>query len=349
MVLKSILEILFLIITKDFIIYLLIQILITISENLFVSYKANKLFPYLKDKNIMPLKKEESTTVFKNVRFLVIYRLGGVIMNGTDNILISALINVSAVGLVSNYNLITNSLKFIVSTALNGVTASVGNLNVTATTEKKENIYFELTFVHYMLYSLCAVLLIVLLNPFIELWLGKNFVLSISISISLAIAFFVEGMRQPAYIYRTTLGLFNKAQATPYIGAITNVFLSIVLCKFFGLTGIFIATSIAQLVSYSWIDTFLIYKYEFKKSSKEYNKRYFMYFLTFVVELVLCIWVSSYINLSLIISILLKGIVVCFILITSNYLIYRKTNEFLSLYNKVFKIIQKKYFIRKNV
>lgn len=90
----------------------------------------------------------------------------------------------------------------------------------------------------------------------ISLWLGQNYVLEIAVSISLAISFFIEGLRNPGYTQRTTLGLFQKGRTTPYIGAITNIILSILLCKLFGVAGIFIATGIAQLVSYSWIDPY---------------------------------------------------------------------------------------------
>ena len=346
-ILKSIFEILFLMLTKNFIVYLIIQIITTILENIYISNKANKLYPYLKEKEVEPLSKKESENIFKNVKSLVIYRLGGVIMNGTDNILISTLINVSTVGLVSNYNLITTSVKFIVSSALNGVTASVGNLNATGSIEKKEKIYYELTFVHYMIYSLCTIELIILLNVFIELWLGKNYILNISISIALAVSFFIEGMRQPAYIYRTTLGLFSKAQATPYIGAITNILLSIIFCKLWGLVGIFIATSIAQLASYSWIDTYLIYKYEFKKSSKKYNIKYISYFITFVIELLLTLLICNFVHINILLDLIIKGIITLILSITINIIIYKNTSEYKTINSRIVKPLLNKISILK--
>ena len=262
--LKSTLEIVFLILTRNYILYLIIQIIGTFIENLVISFKANKMFPYLKDKNTEKLSKKETKNIFNNVKSLVVYQFGSVIMNGTDNILISSLINVATVGLCSNYTLIISSIKSIVSTGLNGVTASVGNLNSIGTSEKKEEVFYQLTFIDYIIYSFCTIAFIVLLNPFVKLWLGNDSLLSFSVSLALALNFFVDGMRNPGFIYRTTLGLFSKAKITPYIGAITNIILSIVLCKFMGLTGIFVATIIAQLVSYTWIDPYLIHKYVYK-------------------------------------------------------------------------------------
>lgn len=339
---KSAIEILFLIISKDFIVYLIIQIGGTLLENFYLSYTANKLYPYLKEKDIKKLSKKESKDIFSNVKSLVIYKFGGVIMNGTDNILISSLINVATVGIVSNYNLIITSVKSILSTALNGVTASVGNLNAIGNKEQKEKTYYDLTFIYYIVYSFCTIAFIVLLNPFIKIWLGENYVLNISISIALAVSFFIDGMRQSGFIYRTTLGLFQKAQLTPYIGAITNIILSIVLCKLFGLVGIFIATSIAQLVSYSWIDTHLIYKYEFKKSPKNYYTKCILYFITFIAELIVTLLLCNFIKINMYIDFIIKTIIVIIIPNIINLIIYKKSSEYGTINKKIINPILKK-------
>lgn len=333
---KSILEIIFLVLTRNFIVYLTIQILGTLIENIIISIKADKMYPYLKEKNVKRLSENESKNIFENVKSLVIYKFGGVIMNGTDNILISSLVNVSTVGICSNYILIISSVKAIIFSALNGVTASVGNLNAVGNSKQKEKIFYLITFVNYIVYSFCAVAFIVLLNPFIELWLGKEYVLEISISIALAVSFFIEGLRNPGYTYRTTLGLFEKAKSTPYIGAITNIILSILLCKCFGVVGIFVATSIAQLVSYSWIDPYLIHKYEFKTPVSKYFKKYFGYAIMFNIIVSLTLLISKLITINGVGGFILKAIVVCIVPNLINLLIYYKTEEFIELKIKIF-------------
>lgn len=329
--LKSVLEIIFLIITKNFIIYLLIQILGTLLENIITSLKTDKMYPYLKEKNVEKLNQEESKGIFNNVKSLIVYKFGGVVMNGTDNILISALINVSTVGLCSNYIMIIEAIKSIISSALNGITASVGNLNAIGDSKKKEEIFYQLTFINYIIYSFCTVAFIVLLNPFIELWLGKGYVLEISVSVALSVSFFINGLRNPGYIYRTTLGLFEKGKFTPYIGAITNIIFSILLCKFCGVTGIFVATSIAQLVSYSWIDPYLIHKYEFKTSVKKYLKKFLTYFLAFIICTIITLFISNLINLKGILGLILNMIIVMIIPNLLNLIIFYKSEEFESL------------------
>ena len=301
------------------------------------------MYPYLKEKDVKQLSKSESKNIFENVKSLVIYKFGGVIMNGTDNILISSLVNVSTVGICSNYILIINSIKTIIFSALNGVTASVGNLNAIGEPKQKEKVFYQITFVNYIVYSFCAIAFIVLLNPFIELWLGQNYILGIAVSISLAVSFFVEGLRNPGYTYRTTLGLFKKAKSTPYIGAITNIVLSILLCKLFGVAGIFMATAIAQLVSYSWIDPYLIHKYEFKTPVSKYFKKYGIYAIVFTLSTCITLLISRLITIDGILGLMLKAVGVCIIPNLVNLLVYYKTEEFKELKIKILDPIINKF------
>ncbi len=340
---SSIIQILFLFLTRDYIVYLVIVIISTLSENIILAIKANKMFPYLKEKNIAKLSKEESKKIFSNVKSLVVYKFGGVIMNGTDNILISTLINVETVGLCSNYVLIITAVKSVIVSALNGVTGSVGNLNAVGEPKQKEKVFYQITFANYLVYSFCAIAFIVLLNPFIKIWLGDAYILELVVSIALAVSFFIEGLRNPGYTYRTTLGLFQKGRITPYIGAVTNIVFSILLCNWFGVAGIFIATSIAQLASYAWIDPYLIHKYEFKTPVSKYFKKYISYLIIFAINTTISLLLASLIPLQGIGGFVLKAIIVCVVPNVVNILVFRKFEEYKELKDRIVKPVLNKF------
>ena len=347
-IVKSIAEIIFLVLTRNFIVYLVIQIISTLIENIVVSIKADKMYPYLKDKQVKKLDKQESKGIFDNVKSLVVYKFGGVIMNGTDNILISSMVSVGIVGLCSNYTMVINSVKLIIFTALNGVTASVGNLNAVGEPKQKEKVFYQITFVNYIVYSFCAIAFIVLLDPFIKIWLGSKYILGLAVSIALSVSFWVDGLRNPGYTYRTTLGLFQKAKSTPYIGAITNIALSIIFCKWWGVVGIFIATSIAQLVSYSWIDPYLIHKYEFKTPVSKYFKKFAVYIIVFTISTIVTWVISELVTFDGIIGLILKLLIVCFIPNFINVIVFYKNEEYIELKNKIVEPIVNKV-LRKRV
>ena len=116
---RAVVQIVFLLVTKNFIVYLMIQILSTLMLNIILSIKANKMFPYLKEKNVQKLQEKEKKSIYKNVKSLIVYKFGSVILNGTDNVIISSMINVNMVGLCSNYTLIIEAVKTILKSVLN--------------------------------------------------------------------------------------------------------------------------------------------------------------------------------------------------------------------------------------
>ena len=135
-VLQTVLQITFLWLTGNYLIFLFIQITITLLENIYVSQKADKMYPFLKEKKIESLDKGERHQIFANIKALFLYKFGSVILNGTDNIIISALIGITAVGINSNYVLIISAISAVVGQIMNGFTASIGNLNAVAAKER---------------------------------------------------------------------------------------------------------------------------------------------------------------------------------------------------------------------
>ena len=92
--------------------------------------KANKDYPYLLDKNVKKLDKTIEKDIFSRVKALIFHKIGTVIVNGTDNILISMFFGVVTVGLYSNYFTVINAINVLFGQAITSLTASIGNLLV---------------------------------------------------------------------------------------------------------------------------------------------------------------------------------------------------------------------------
>ena len=341
-ILKAVLEIVFLIFTKNFVIYLLIQIICTFTLNIIISNKSNKMFPYLKEKNITKLSISESKSIYKNVKSLVIYKFGAVVLNGTDNILMSSMFNINLVGLCSNYTLITESVKTVIKSLLNGFKSSVGNLNATSTKEKKEEIFYQLFFVCFWVYAFCCTSILILINPFIKIWLGESYILELPIVWSLILIMFIDGLRYIGIVYRETLGLFEKGKFSPFMAAILNIVLSIVFGKLLGIAGIFLATSIANLLTLVWVDPYLIHKYEFGTSSKKYFKRFLIYLFVFICNYAIVFSISNFIPDTGIVNFIIKCILVFVISNLFIYIIFRNTVEYKELKKKIFEYMKRK-------
>lgn len=332
-VIQSILQISILIISHNYILYLLIQIITTFLANYFIAHKADKMYPYLNEKNDIELSKKEKMLIFKNVKALFLYKFGSVILTGTDNIIISAFVGVESVGLSSNYTLIITSITNVINQALTAITASIGNLNAIESTKKKEDIFNQLFFISTWIYSFCSVGLLLFIEPFMKLWIGEEYILSKGVLFSLVLTFYIVGVQFAAFTYRTTMGLFVQSKYSPIIAAILNIIISIYLSKYLGLAGIFLATSISRALTLCWIDPYYIYKLKFKTSSKKYFGKYFIYLIITFLTYLTFKFIFSLINLNGWSGLFTKAVIFTVLCNGLYILLSFRTVEFKGIYN----------------
>lgn len=272
--LQIVLQSLFLVITHEYVTYLIIYILCTISQNVALSIKADKLYPFLKEKNNNTLNKEETRSIFDNVKALFLYKFGFVILNSTDSIIISMLMNVSVVGIASNYTSLMTNVTNVIGTAVNSMTASVGNLSVTGSKEQIRSVMHQLLLVCVWLYGFSTIGFLVLVNDFIRLWIGNKYLLDQSVVAAILFSIYVNGVQYAAYSLRVTQGLFVQSRYVPVLAAVLNIILSVWWGKKIGLAGVFVATGVSRMVTTTVVDPWLVYKNNFSGKPYEYYRKY---------------------------------------------------------------------------
>ncbi|MDD7027878.1 MAG: polysaccharide biosynthesis protein, partial [Lachnospiraceae bacterium] len=104
-------QIVVLLLTANFLLYLLTAAAVELVQKIYVSQYLNKLYPYLKEKNVRPLGREETQAIKDKTRALVCHKVGDVARLQTDSIIISSFIQVSLVGVVDNYTMVINSIS----------------------------------------------------------------------------------------------------------------------------------------------------------------------------------------------------------------------------------------------
>lgn len=345
-IVQVLMQIVFLFWTKEYILFLLIQIICTLFNNVIVARKANKMYPYIKAEKSRPLEKSERMDIFKNVKALFLYKFGSVILNGTDNIIISMLIGVAAVGLSSNYLLIVSAFTSISSQVMGAFTASVGNLNAIGVRSNKERVFNRLFFVSSWIYGFLSLGLFLFLNPFIELWIGDNYLLSKEVVFAIVLHFYINSMHFTAYTYRITMGLFVQGRYAPLTAAIINIILSLWLGKEFGLFGIFLATSIARVCTTGIVDPVLIYRTRFNKNPIHYYLKYFLFTSVIIGMYFVLDFIIKWVNLDGLIGFIVQVGIVTVIFNAIYILLFHKTQDFkdivVSLNSIIVKIFRKK-------
>lgn len=339
---QTLAQILFLWITGQYLIFLVVQILTTLLNNIYVSKKADKMYPFLKEGKTKSLEKEEQSSIFANVKALFLYQFGSVVLNGTDNIIISAIIGITAVGLNSNYVLVISAITAIVGQIMNGFTASVGNLNAVGSNESKERAFNKIFFVSAWMYGFCAVGLYLFLNKLIILWIGEAFVFSDLVVFAIVLHFYVNSVHFTAYTYRVTMGLFVQGRWAPLAAAGINVILSFWLGGIIGIAGIFFATSIARLLTSGIVDPILVYRNGFEKSPLKYYIRYFSFAGLFIGLYLLMKLVVSFITIAGLNGFVIEVVVVSLLFNIVMAAIFWKYQDFVEIRQAITTIILNK-------
>ena len=292
----NIVQVVELFLTHNYILFLVVQIVFTWIENYLVSKKANKLYPYITDNHYEKLDSKSLNQIKKNITAMVMHKVGGIVVNSTDNIIISKFIGLAWTGLYSNYFMIITALNTIISQLYYSIVASVGNLGATDGGNKMESIFYKTFFLTFWIYGFTSICLLVLFNPFVSLWLGYEYLLDQTVIIVIVINYYLGGMRKAVLTFREAAGAYWHDRYKPVFESVINLVTSIILAKYLGISGVFLGTIISTITTCLWIEPYVAYKYIFHQKVGNYFVRFFTYTLTGFAVAIISICLASFVN-----------------------------------------------------
>ena len=343
LILQNVVQIAVLLLTGNFILFLSILILCTIGGNFAISRKADKLYPYLKDKSVQPLEKAERRDIFQNIRAMLMHKIGNVLVNNTDNLLLSALVGTLSVGRYSNYFLIIGSVRQVLNQMFQGITASVGNLGVEESRERIKRIFEAAFFMGQWMFGLAAICLFEAIDPFVQLSFGAQYVFTRDVTLVLCLNFYLTGMRQATLVFRDSMGIFKYDRYKAIPEAVINLVVSMILGRMFGTVGIFLGTLVSTVVTSLWVEPYMLYKHRMETSSRPYFQRYLLYavvtFLLWFLEDLLCRLITGNLWVVCLLRLLVSFVITNLVFL----LVYHRTGEFKLLVRKASGILRKRF------
>lgn len=271
----NILQIIFLYAIDSMVVYVSLLLISTIVTNIILSRRVLKEYPFLKQ---LPSKTDlsvgEKKTLFQNTIGGMSNKLGSIVVFASDNILLSIFVNLSMVGVYSNYTMIMNSITGLIQKVLGTITASVGNLSVESPTGGLR-IFKKINFYITIIIFFGAPQLFSVLRPLIRIWVGEKFVLSQYIVLLIVINFVLQISRLPALTYIDAYGLQWIQKWKSVIEAFLNLLFSLVALKVFnlGLIGILLGTICSTVLFVSWYEPFIVMKHGFRLNRNQQLKQ----------------------------------------------------------------------------
>jgi O-antigen/teichoic acid export membrane protein len=345
----NIIQIIYLIISHDYFGYLIIQVIMTILSNWALSRKADQMYPFLKDKNIKKLDKKDKDEIVKNTKGLMIQKVGNVVVNSTDNIILSKFVSLASVGLYSNYRLVIYALSMIINQVYTSLTPGIGNFFIDQDEKRRIELFNKSNFITFWISYFCSICLIVLFNDFIYLFAGKEYMFSFWIVFIIVFNFYFTIMRKVVVAFREAAGIFYKDRYRTIFEVVCNLVISIVLAKYLGVLGVFIGTAISYFSLSFWIEVYVLFKDGLMSKVRCYYLDYFKKMIFTLIVGGLLYWLCGLMSGNILLVFIIKCLICVIVPNIIFYFIYRKSMQFVYFKDLSLGIISKmkKKLIRK--
>lgn len=338
-----------LILFKNYYLYLLGMLFGQALNNIITSIIADRMYPQYKAKGKLSIK--EIKEINQRVKDLFTSKIGGVIQNSVDTIVISAFLGLTLLAKYNNYYYIMNSLFGFIIILFNSCLAGIGNSLVVESKDKNYQDFKKISLLTEWLAGFCSCCLLCLYQPFMKLWVGEKNTLEIGVVICIAVYFYIIVTNQMLCLYKDAAGIWHKDRYRPLVTALVNLSLNLASVKLLGLYGVVLSTVISMLfVGMPWL-IHNLFSEVFNRSSVEFVKSFVYYALTTVVACTVTFYINTNINDSGLITLVIK-ILICLIVPNTIILcIFCRNKDFsaaLQLVNKTFgNIIQKIPMLKK--
>lgn len=333
-VFKVILQIICILLFKNYLSYILLEVLSILLQNVIVSINADKEYDFINENDI--LDSRERKKIFSDILSVFLYKISWSLLNGTDSIIMSIIVGTIFVGLYSNYYTITSSLETFIALLFTSLTASVGNLIATSSADNRYKTFKTMQMVSFWICGIASIGLLFLMQDFIELWLGKEFLLDKLTLVAIVINLFFSTCMRPVWTFREGTGMYRQIRYIMFVTALLNLFLSIVLGKYLGGSGVLFATSISKLLTYFWYEPNILFKKFFKVKPSKYYIDYLENFLLMFICLIICCFGVSWIRNVSIFNWILKAAICIFVVNCVYFIRYFRTEEFYNIKKRIF-------------
>ena len=337
----TILQILSLVYTQNYFVYLLIKVVATVGMNIYFYVKSCKSYPCLKEKEVPPLSEEYKKNLIKNVKALFMMSLSSFLVFGTDNMLLTYFVGFGAVAIYANYSTIINMVNQTFNTAISSMKSNVGNYLVTETKERRYQLFKNMFFVNFLITGFTSVGLLTLSNEFSGgIWLEERVVWPMAVLVILVFNNYSRYMSEAAGVFLSGAGLYSPYPLYKYwslFEGLVNLAASICMVKVMdiGVYGVFLGTSISTVVTTIAVPH-ASFKYIIEKPLTEYYKLYFKYMALTVLFSSASVGLFRVLHTgNAFLNIIIGGVLCVTIMFGGTILIFWKTEEFQYLYGMI--------------
>lgn len=212
-----------------------------------LNWKINVTYPWLKSTpQIGKSLNKKYPSIITSVKQIFVHRIKDFLLNQSDQILVFAFVSLKYVAYYGNYTLLTLKITALFRSVMGSADAGIGNLVAENDRNKCLQVFWELMAMRYWISGIILSILYFTIPPFIELWLGKEYLLSNFVLILILANMYISMIRTVIDSFNHSYGHYADVWSAWVEGG-TNLVVTIVVASHIGLAGILIG-KIASLL-----------------------------------------------------------------------------------------------------
>lgn len=267
-IIQYVVQILLLIIAKNYYMYLIIVPIFNILNNVMVAMKVEKFYPQYQPRG--KLEEEQLEEIITKVKGLFVYKIGNVVSNSVDSIVISKFLGLTALAIYNNYYYVISFLFGLLAIYYNAMSAGIGNSIVVESVEKNFKDFKKLLFMQGWIMGWSAICLLCLYQDFIHIWVGEKLMFGQKFVVCLVVYYYCWKMQDIVHIYKEAAGMWNQDKFRPLISSCVNLIGNLIMVRYIGIYGVVLSTIISELViNLPWSSKVLMKNY-FTSGEREY-------------------------------------------------------------------------------
>lgn len=290
------LQIAVLFIVPNYYVYIILMPVFTIADNLVVAYITRKYYAHIiqyKDSKIV-----HARSILSSVKYVVGHKVGAVVIQSADSIIISMFLNLTTLTIYGNYYYVISAINGFINVGYNAILAGVGNSIITQSKERMYRLFKDLSYMIFYVVTFCATCMLTLYQPFMEIWMGPEFMFPMHTVILFVVYFYTWQVRVIGLNFKDAAGMWKNDFLKPYVGLVVNVLLNILLINVWGVDGVLIATIVVMVLVYFPWEAVVLHRDLFQTGMAGYVIRNVRYAVTAVLCAALTYFVVDKIHLS---------------------------------------------------
>lgn len=332
---------------KNYYLFLGITILSQIAINVITAILSKRYYPEYNPKG--DISKSEKDEINRKVRDLFTAKVGSVVNNSVDSIVISSFLGLKVLAIYHNYYNIISALMAMFIIFFSACTAGIGNSLIVNDTAQNRKLLYNINHLVFMAINCCCACFICVCQPFVDLWVGKKYVLGFDYVLLFAVYLIAEIAPRTLLAFKDAGGIWRHDRFRPLIAASINLCLNLLLTRYIGLYGIILSTVFAlSFIAYPWL-ILNIDKRLFRINIKKYIIRLFAYIFVICFSCTITYFITDVIIFqSLVLTIVVRLFIAGSISLLVFLLVFYRTSENLYVMEQI-KHIKAKLYRRREV